>query len=254
MQPDLDQIAARQLADYDDVNPGTVFGDELRLSFAQAYEVQSRVAQLRRERGEKMVGYKVGCTIPEMQREMRIDHPVYGRLWHLEQHSSGVHLSRQRFAGLAIEGELAVRLIDDILANTPVAGIAERIGEAVAVIELHNDLFRGHDGRATELVANNTMHAGVVAPDQELAWRDAEDDMSITINGQVVGRCSGRSLTQNAIRSIAWLSKTLAAEGEELVAGQRVLTGTLAGLYPIEGDAHVTVETSHFGRVEAHFH
>ena len=249
----LDQIAARQLTDYDDVNPGTVFGDELRLSLAQAYEVQTQVARLRRQRGEKIVGYKVGCVIPEMQQEMQIDQPVYGRVWDLEQHLSGVHLSTDRFAGLAIEGELAVRLAADVPANTSADGVADRIGEAVAVIELHNDVFRGREARAAELVANNTMHAGVVAPGQGQAWRDEEDEMSIVIDGRTMGQCGGRSLTRNAVRSISWLSKALAAEGEELVADQWVLTGTLAGLYPIEGDAHVAIETSHFGRVEAHF-
>ena len=55
--PDTSQIiqwAPRQLADYDARNPGSLFADGVVLNVAQGYELQSAVAQLRRDRVDRL--------------------------------------------------------------------------------------------------------------------------------------------------------------------------------------------------------
>lgn len=102
--------ATRQLADYDARTPGSIFGEGVTLSVAEGYRLQSAVAALRQKRGERIIGYKVGCTSPKIRSQLGIDHCVTGRLFDSEKHESGAKLSRQHFANLAIEGELAVEL------------------------------------------------------------------------------------------------------------------------------------------------
>ena len=103
----IQRWASRQLADYDARQPGTVFAEGVVLDVTQGYELQSAVAQLRCDRGERTIGYKVGCTSPAIRAQLGIDHCVSGRLYDdSEQHSSGAVLSRKGFANLAIEGEL----------------------------------------------------------------------------------------------------------------------------------------------------
>jgi hypothetical protein len=73
--------ASRQLADYDACHPGTLFAEPLVLEASQAYALQSAVAELRRRRGERIIGYKVGCTSPTIRAQLGIDHCVTGRLY-----------------------------------------------------------------------------------------------------------------------------------------------------------------------------
>ena len=160
----IQQWASRQLADYDARQPGTMFSAGVVLDVPQAYELQSAVAKLRCDRGERVIGYKVGCTSPTIRAQLGIDHCVTGRLYDTEQHSSGAVLSRKRFAGLAIEGELAVELsrepnVDDFCE----AGIPNCVARVFPVIELHNRVMRGEQPSAGELIANNAIHAGFVA-------------------------------------------------------------------------------------------
>jgi 2-keto-4-pentenoate hydratase len=103
-------LARRQLADYDAGRPGSVFAEGELVDVAEGYEIQSVMAQLRRERGERVIGYKVGCTSPTIRSQLGIDHRVSGRLYDSEKHASGTVLSRGRYTNLAIEGELAVEL------------------------------------------------------------------------------------------------------------------------------------------------
>jgi len=54
---DVAALARRQLSDYDAISPGNIFGEGIVLDEAAAYRLQSHVAQLRSERGERVIGY-----------------------------------------------------------------------------------------------------------------------------------------------------------------------------------------------------
>src|SRR5260370_36381732 len=106
----LRQLALCLLADYDARAPGRLFGGPVELTAPQAYELQGEVARLREQRGEKVIGYKVGCTSRPIQEQLGVNQPIFGRLFETGCFRSGVRLSSARFANLAVEGELAVRL------------------------------------------------------------------------------------------------------------------------------------------------
>ena len=62
MVVDLQELARRMLADYDARTPGQLFGELIDLTTVQAYALQAEIARLREQRGERIIGYKVGCT------------------------------------------------------------------------------------------------------------------------------------------------------------------------------------------------
>jgi len=94
MVVDLQELAQRMLADYDDRTPGRLFGGPLDLTTAQAYALQAEIARLREERGERVIGYKVGCTSKVIQEQLGVNEPVFGRLFDTECHSSRLRLFR----------------------------------------------------------------------------------------------------------------------------------------------------------------
>ena len=59
---DVEQLAKRQLDDYDRHQPGGLFaGHPIQMTVDDAYALQLAVASLRELRGEPVAGYKVGC-------------------------------------------------------------------------------------------------------------------------------------------------------------------------------------------------
>src|SRR5205823_8775667 len=167
---DLDQLARRQLADYDAASPGLRFADpEFDLSVPEAYELQFKIASLRQLRGESIAGYKVGCVSPAVQGQLGLNQPLFGYIFDTEVYRPDVSLDHNRFHQLAIEGEFAFRMAEDVPdAGWLAANAQHAIEAAFAVIELHNFCCRAPAGRlAQELIANNGMHAGVVLPEEE---------------------------------------------------------------------------------------
>ena len=114
MAVDLKEVARRMLADYDDGTPGKVLGEPIDLTTVQAYDLQAEISQLREQRGERVIGYKVGCTSRTIQTQLGVKGPIIGRLFDTECHPSGVHISSARYANLAVEGEMAVLLSKDL--------------------------------------------------------------------------------------------------------------------------------------------
>ena len=158
-----EELAERMLTDYDARTPGQSVGEPPDLTTAQAYALQREIARLRERRGEKVIGYKVGCTSRPIQAQLGVNEPIFGRLFDTECHPSGVHLSSARFANLAVEGEMAVRLSKD-LPSKPLSAeeCREAIAEVFPVIELHHYVLPGAWPPGQWLIASNGMHAGLV--------------------------------------------------------------------------------------------
>lgn len=251
-QPDLAEIAQRQLADYDAHCPGRYFRDAPgQLNVSQAYEVQRHVAALRVARGEGIAGYKTGCVSEAVQKQLGIDRPLFGHLFASEVHTSGVTLDPAAFDNLAIEGEFGIRIAEDVPDPEWLAGHPERaIAEVFAVIELHNNVFRGATRTARELIANNALHAGFVMP-QSAGSRELNDRISVFRNGEQLGNESAGAIPGGLLRSLISVATHLASWGSRLRRGDVVLTGSPLPLYPVGPGDSISVCTSHCGDVRA---
>ena len=250
---DLRDMAVRVLADYDAGRPGMLFGEVTLPSEAAAYGIQECVAELREARGDRVIGYKVGCVSATMQQQLGVDHPVYGRLFASERHPSGARLSASNYDHLAIEGEMATRLGDDLSWPLPSdAQVVSKLEAVFPVIELHNYVFRGSGPSVRELIACNCIHAGIVAPLFETGPVHAvESSLTLRINGEIVETTGVAVLTDRIVSSLRWLAETLNREGKALLAGQIILTGSSTRLIPVRPPSAILVEAAPFGEVEA---
>ena len=234
----LTELAMRQLADFDRREPGTVFSEPaFQLTSDQAYDLQFEVTRLRIERGEPIAGYKIGCLSRTMQNQLGLDRPVFGHVWNSELHRTGARLQSENYDGLAIEGEFAVRLQDDVpsadwLRHNP------DVANGFVVIELHNSIFRGPASlRAAELIANNAIHAGVVLPNAEAPVLNVNElldtTLQVTRNGELLGEATARELEGGPLAGMVRLVEHLEQRGRRLLRGQIILTGSPLPLWPV---------------------
>lgn len=249
---DLDALATRMLRDYDRHTPGTPFADGLHLSIDEAYGLQSRVARRRQERGEQVVGYKIGCVAPVNQARHGLSHPVWGRLWSSEQHRSGTALPQGDFANAAVEAELGITLGRDVGRDVHgVTEVAAAIARVVVAVELHNLVLRGGDPTGPELIANNAIHAGVV---RSLAIEPppagTEVDLALEYDGASVDAWSGRRWPDDVLSALPWLVRELARHGHRLEAGQLVLVGAWGPPRPLSARRRVTARSETLGLAE----
>ena len=228
---EIENLAAGQLSDYRSNNPGTCFSNPgFNIDVTAAYDVQDAVTKLRVGSGERVIGYKVGCTGPGTRAQFGMDGPIRGTLFEDEALSNGAHINPDEFCQLAIEGEMAVKV-----------GENGQIETAFPVIELHNFVFRADRKTLSELIANNGINAGIVLPDiewqQSTSYIRCEASLSLRINGSEIGDAGLWPNDAGPEASLHWLSDNLRHAGIKLAPGDIVLAGTALGLYPVrDGD------------------
>ncbi len=235
MTDTLAKLADRQWRDYRAREPGTCFADPgFVLDLPQAYDLQQAVSALRVTAGDRVIGYKVGCTGPGTVGQFGMEGPIRGYLYESEIRETGAELDLATFAHLAIEGEMALRIGDD-----------GQIAAVFPVIELHNFVFRAPRKTLVELVANNGLNAGIVLPNE--AWLSSQTylakraTLSVHVNGSVLGSGELWPLPGGPAASVGWLRCHLAEFGLAPVPGQIVLAGTPLGLYPVGSGDHIAV-------------
>jgi 2-keto-4-pentenoate hydratase len=245
-----------------------MFSEPVDLTIAQAYELQSEVARLRERRGEKIIGYKVGCTSAAIQQQLGISEPIFGRLFDTGCHASGVRLSCGDYANPAVEGEYAVRLARDLpgspLSDQQYEGAIQHI---FPVIELHHYVLHGNRPTCRELIVSNGMHAGFVFSEgwstgfslpagfdvhQHLVTGEVPG-LTIVIKSASNGVVAKSLSLSQPIESLRWLAGRLAERGLFLKEGQIVLTGSPMELFPVEPGSHVTVKAEPLGESRAEF-
>jgi 2-keto-4-pentenoate hydratase len=162
-----------------------------------------------------------------------------------------VHLSSARYANLAVEGEMAVRLSKDLPSEPPSAEeCREAIAEVFPVIELHHYVVPGAWPPGQWLIASNGMHAGLVLAEVETRYSGLANfahSLSIRINEVVVGAVGDAASLTCPIESLRWLAGRLAQFGLQLCKGQVILTGSPMKLYPVAPGSRIIVEAPPLG-------
>jgi len=242
----LQELARRMLADYDARTPGRVVDKPLDLTTVQAYALQAEIARLREQRGERVIGYKVGCTSRSIQVQLGVEEPIFGRLFDTGCHVNGVHLSSARYANLAVEGELAVRLSRDLPSERLSAEqCREAIAEVFPVIELHHYVLPATWSPGQWLIASGGMHAGFVLAETETSCSSLAHfarSLRVRINEVVVGSVEDAASPHSPVESLRWLAGRLAQFGLQICKGQVILTGSPMRLFPVAPGSRIVVE------------
>ncbi|HKI17906.1 MAG TPA: hypothetical protein VKA15_08490 [Isosphaeraceae bacterium] len=232
--------------------PGWSFAPPAGLTMTAAYALQRAVVRLREARGERVIGYKIGCTSRVIQEQLGVHEPIMGHLFDTGCIPAASRISASRYARLAIEGELAVRLSRD-LPGVPLPDelYLEAIESVFPVIELHHFALHGKEPSHSGLIATNGMHAGLVLPERETPYADFShrvEELTVTINEVHVGSTTEPWTMGGPAAALRWLSGRLDQLGERLTRGQVVLTGSALPLFPVAPGCRILAEARPIGR------
>jgi 2-keto-4-pentenoate hydratase len=245
-EDELHGWADLMLADLDARQPGRSFVPPVELATQHAYALQREVVRLRECRGERVIGYKIGCISRVIQEQLGIHQPIFGRVFDTGCVPPGSRLSHARFADLAVEGELALRLCRD-LPDSPLPDdeYLAAIGSVFPVIELHHYGLRSTGPSLPALIATSGMHAGLVPPVEETACSGRVPlvrELNVRINDEPVGSTTEPWAMGSPAVTLRWLSTRLNEVGARLMRGQVILTGSRLQLFTVGPGAQVVVE------------
>lgn len=219
-----------------------------------AYRIARMVEE---ELGWQVAGWKIAAAKAEMQRELRTDSPIYGRVFAPGVILSPVTVQHARQCSPIPEVEYQALLGAD-LAPRAKPYTVEEVSEAVASLHpgielaecrfIHDDSFPPLTAVLADGAGCGTLCYGPAIED----WRRrdiAGQEVVLLCNGIVRRRGTAAAALDHPMVPLTWLANELSRTGIGLKAGQMISTGTLTGmLRPKPGETYVA-DFGPFGRV-----
>ncbi|QOZ44674.1 hydratase [Bradyrhizobium sp. CCBAU 53340] len=221
---------------------------------ATAYRIAHMVEE---ELGWDVAGWKIAAMKEGLQRELRTDSPIYGRVYAPLVKESPVTVEHTRQCSPIPEVEYQAVLGADLPPRDTPYNLAEVRDAVVSLhpgVELAECRFV-HDAAFPPLPAilADGAGSGTIAYGPPIEnWRErdiAGQEVVLTCNGTLRRKGSAAIALDHPIVPVTWLANELSRTGIGLKAGQMISTGTVTGmLRPKAGETFVA-DFGPFGNV-----
>jgi len=227
------------------------------LSLPDAYSIQQRFVALRVAAGEHVVGKKIGVTSQVVQDMLDVRQPDFGVLLSGMHYETGQDIPLSTLIQPRAEGEIAFFLKHDLrgpgIDRHDVLAATEAVG---ACFEIVDSRIRDWAIRIGDTVADNAS-CGVYVLGEERVSPEALDlaacRMTLSKNGEPVATGLGSAALGHPADAVAWLANTLGELGVPLLAGEVVLSGSLAALIPVVGGDQLQMHIEGIGSCAVRF-
>ncbi|WP_214369883.1 2-keto-4-pentenoate hydratase [Pseudonocardia sp. H11422] len=219
------------------------------LDLAAGYAVQR---ELRAVAGP-LVGWKLGVTSRAKQAQVGVSDPVFGFLAGANAIDLGEPLVTGELIQPRCEPEIVFVLGRDLAGPHVTAADVVTASSGVAVgIEVLDSRYRDYRFTMADVVADNTSAGRFVVgnpvPPAGIDLRLV--GVVLEKNGEVVATASGAASLGHPAAAVAWMVRTMAADGEGLRAGDVVLSGGLTAAVPVAPGDVVVASIDRLGTVE----
>lgn len=254
----LNQLASKfTQAFYEGCWSGKLFPPVSQLSIAEAYAVQDLVADMRVQKGEEIVGFKVGCTSQAIRAQFGLSEPIMGRLFSPHVHNEGIEINWKDYVNCAIEPEMVLTIGADLSGvDLPDDQLIDAIEYVSAGIELHNFIFWFTSPSSQELICSGGIHAGLIIGDTRVPAKrlSFQNEMfSVRKDGKLITEAPASEIMDGPIHSLRWLVDSLTKRNSCLKKGSLVIPGSPVELIPIDKDTVLSVEIEGVSTLVTHF-
>lgn len=222
-----------------------------------AYEAQHINTKRRLQRGESIVGAKIGLTSFAVQKQLGVDQPDYGILTDKMQVLEGEIIPWKELFQPKAEMEIGFILKKDVVGTDISMEVLEDVIEAaVPAIEIVGSRISDWNIRITDTIADNASasHFVVGAPVKNWKEIDLTDcSMRMTRAGKVVSEGTGAACMGNTLNATLWLAKTMAELGTPLRAGYIILSGALGPMVAVEPGDNIEGSIEGIGAINVSF-
>ena len=222
------------------------------LTLEQAYDIQRASMQLRFERGESLVGMKMGLTSRAKMEQVGVHEPIYGHLTSAMKRGSGDHLVISEQIHPRIEPEIAFLLRQDL--EGPVTAV-EALGAVewvIAALEVIDSRYKDFQFTLPDVVADNASSTRFFLGETRRRPEDLDLGnlgMVMQLNGTVAETGSSAAILDHPARSLAELANMLHRRGERLRAGQIVLAGGATRAIHVSQGDKIRLDVHNLGSV-----
>ncbi|WP_026928198.1 2-keto-4-pentenoate hydratase [Granulicoccus phenolivorans] len=238
----------------DTAQPRSSFAEEWPdFTEAEAYRAQDLALVIRRARGERVVGIKLGVTSRAKQRQVNVDTPNVAWLTDAMLLPAGEPVPAGELIHPRAEPEIAFRLGRTLRGPGVTAAEAlAAVDRVFGAIEIIDSRFSGYAFTMTDVTADNASSGRFVTGPVHLPTDTLDlslEAVLVGVDGEIVDSATGAAVYGHPAEALAFAANKLGERGHALEAGWIVLTGGMTDAVPMTPGRHVTAEFTHLGSV-----
>lgn len=218
-----------------------------------AYKAQDIALQTRIDRGERLVGVKLGVTSRAKQKQVGVETPNVAWLTDAMALPVGEPVPYETLIHPRIEPEIAFLLGRDL--EGPGVGPAEALAAVDLVfgaVEIIDSRFSGYAFTAVDATADNASSGRYILgttgirPDAIDLWLES---CLLEVGGDIVDSATGAAVYGSPAEALTFAANTLGERGHTLKAGWLVLTGGMTDAVPLTPGMSASAQFGHLGTV-----
>lgn len=254
---DVESAATELLAREDERRDGGKITDEWpELDVATGYQVQDLTLQRRLDRGEKLIGIKLGLTSRAKQQRMGVETPFVAWLTDAMILPAGDPVPQDKLIHPRIEPELVFVMGQRLEGPGVTAAQAmAAVDQVLGGVEVIDSRYTDFKFAAGDVIADNASSGAFVTGPVSLP--PSELDLSteavlVEVDGQVVDSATGAAVQGHPGEALALAANDLAKRGHAIEAGWIVLTGGMTDAYFSTPGTSISCHFTHLGSVRIH--
>ncbi|MBE3572356.1 MAG: fumarylacetoacetate hydrolase family protein [Moorella humiferrea] len=201
------------------------------LTVEDAYRIQLAGIEMKKARGSRVIGKKIGLTSRAMQELLGVNEPDYGHLLDNMLLLEGEPCRRDELLLPRVEGELAFILKDTLKGpGVTIADVFRATEGIMPAFEIVDSRIRDWKIKLPDTIADNASSARLVLGSRMVPIKDLDlrlIGMVLEKNGEVVSTGAGAAVWGHPAAAVAWLANKLATFDIALEAGEIILSGAV---------------------------
>lgn len=227
------------------------------ITIDNAYRIQQRMIERRTDAGEKIIGKKIGVTSRAVMNMLGVYQPDFGYMLDGMIYNEGQSIDISTLIQPKAEGEIAFILKKDLLGpgvtNADVLAATECV---MPCFEIVDSRIRDWKIKIQDTVADNASCGVFVLGDQAVDPRKVDLSlcgMVLERNGEIIATGAGAAALGSPVNAVAWLANTMGRLGIPLKAGEVILSGALAAMFPAKAGDNFRVSIGGLGSCSVRF-
>ncbi|ALS20462.1 2-keto-4-pentenoate hydratase [Paenibacillus naphthalenovorans] len=223
------------------------------MTIEDAYQVLAGLVAIKRQRGHRIIGPKMGLTSQAKMKQMNVEEPIYGYIFDYMAVPEGGTVSMRELIHPKVEAEIAFVMGKDMegpaVTGTQVLAATEYVVPALEIIDSRYENFKF---TLPDVIADNASSSRVVFGTVLQRPDNLELDLvgvTLSINGEIKDLGVGAAVLGHPANSVAMLANMLARKGEKVKAGDIILTGGITGALILNAGDTITAKFDGLGQV-----
>jgi 2-keto-4-pentenoate hydratase len=228
-----------------------------KITIDEAYKIQLRVIDFKKQKGQVVVGKKIGLTSKGMQNLLGVNEPDYGQILNKMVIYEGEPISLSQLIQPKVEAEIAFFLKKDLKGpGVTVADVLDATEGVMPAIEVIDSRIRDWKIKIQDTVADNASSARVVLAGRIMPIEGTDlryIGMVLEKNGEVVATGAGAAVLGNPVQAIAWLANKLYEFGITLKSGEIIMSGSFTAAVQVSPNDVIRATFDRLGPVTVKF-